>query len=97
MLGDGQQIEISYDLTTGKVSEIYVTCKEETFEALLIDVLPYLVPETYLTKEEIKGMFEAMRSDEFKTDSRHPKFALSGSKSYLNTEMVNVRLNAGIL
>lgn len=58
-----ERITIGYDAVTLQVSKISFRGYQDDITLFLRDIFPYFVPETYLTSEEIDGLFAEMESD----------------------------------
>lgn len=72
------KIEVSYDLVSKRVMSITITADEEICQNILKNVFPYLIPETYLTDDEIKQIIDDTVSGNLDGIMSHPKFYLSG-------------------
>lgn len=64
----GEQLEITSDLPSGRVSEISYTGEEKNCALILENIIPLLVPETYLTEEEAGEIMAEVGEDGCRLD-----------------------------
>lgn len=65
----GQLIKIRSDMMTGMVIQLTVDAQPEIISIVLDEIFPVIVPETYFTEEEIRGLLEQLdkecKADEY--------------------------------
>ena len=56
-LPDGGDLTLHYDTETERISEVSAGGRMDAMAAFLKDIFPYIIPEAYLTDDEIAGLF----------------------------------------
>lgn len=82
--GAEAQLKVRYDVTDERISKVQLTAMEEDCRIMLRRVLPCLVPETYLTDEEIEDILteaeETLDDSDTVSLRDHARYQLSVSK-----------------
>ncbi len=56
-LPDGAEMQLKYDVETERLMDFSASGKASAVRTFLKNIFPYIVPETYLTENEIEGLF----------------------------------------